>query len=121
MEWNTGAECFSKKMIRGLIPVAVAFVALLSAPFCHMLIHNADPRGERICCCSDAGQKNTLISCPGCGDALAADVLGRWSPEMVPGTIRPPFPLMMTRLPKDIFRMPATVFLDVPDKPPRQS
>lgn len=106
--------------IRRLIPAVIAFVVLLSAPFSHVLTHDADPRGGLICyCCSAIGQKCAMISCSGCCGTHASDVVDRWSPEMVLESIHLCSPLKMTGLLKDISQIPETVYLEVPDKPPK--
>jgi len=106
--------------IRRLIPAVIAFVILLSAPFSHVLTHDSDPRGGLVCyCCSAMGQKCAMISCMGCCGNRPGDVVDRWAPEMVLESNHLLSPLKISCRDKEISRIPETVYLEVPDKPPK--
>lgn len=102
-----------------LIPSIIVCVVLLSAPFGHMKTYGSDPHGGLICyCCSAAGQKCAMLSCSGCCGSHAGDVVDRWSPEMVLGSIHPIPLLHVAYRETEPPKTPETVYLEVPDKPP---
>jgi len=106
--------------IHTLIPAIIALIILVGGPFGFGTMCEDDPRGGLICyCCSDTGKTCTMISCAGCCGAHVGSVADRWAPEMLPES----FPVMISlRIlcgDGELIRSPETVYLEVPDKPPK--
>jgi hypothetical protein len=106
--------------IRTLIPAIIALVILVGGPFGFGTMRDPDPHGGLICyCCTAEGEKCTMISCSGCCGAHAGAAVDRWSPEMILES----FPMITTL--KVVYgdqaasRSPETVYLEVPDQPPK--
>jgi len=107
--------------IHALIPATIALVILVGGPFGFGPMCNSDPRGGLICyCCSDTGKNCTMISCSGCCGAHTGSVTDRWSPEMIPASFLPVFSLKIVTTAGDVIGSPETVYLEVPDKPPKR-
>lgn len=106
--------------IQRLFPTIIALVILVGAPFGLGPLHDTDPAGGLICyCCSDMGKSCTMISCAGCCGSHAGTPADRWSPEMIPEFFPPLVPVKIAYGSGDATRMPETVYLEVPDKPPQ--
>jgi len=106
--------------IRTLIPAIIALVIVIGGPFGFGVSCDSDPHGGLLCyCCSDRGENCTMISCSGCCGAHSGVSADRWSPEMILES----FPAIVSA--KIVYgtweatRSPETVYLEVPDKPPK--
>jgi hypothetical protein len=106
--------------IRTMIPAIMALAMLLGSPFGLGPMCNPDPR-ELVCyCCSAMGENCTMISCSGCGGAHAASAADRWSPEMILESFPSIIPVQIVYGDREGIRSPETIYLDVPDKPPKK-
>ena len=106
--------------IRTLIPAIIALVILVGGPFDLGRMCDTDPRAGLICyCCSDLGKNCTMISCAGCCGAHAGASADRWSPEMIPERFQTITPLQVVYGKKEAIRLPETVYLEVPNRPPK--
>ena len=109
--------------IRNLIPVIMALVVLSGAPFSQMLVSDSDPHGGLVCyCCSASGEKCSMISCSGCSGCRTqtGPAVDRWSPEMILSSFYFIFPLRFIYSEAECNRLPESVCLDVPQKPPNR-
>lgn len=108
--------------IRTLIPAIIALVILVGGPFGFGPMRDADPRGGLICyCCSATGQNCIMLSCAGCCGAHAGAPADRWSPEMILGPFPTMTPLQIVYGNREAVQSPETVYIEVPDKPPKKS
>ena len=107
--------------IRTLIPAIIALVILVGGPFGFGPMCDTDPRGGLICyCCSAMGENCTMISCSGCCGAHAGAAADRWSPEMILESFPTIAPVKIVYGDGEAIRSPETVYLEVPDKPPKR-
>jgi hypothetical protein len=60
-----------------------------------------------------------MLSCEGCCGAHAGVSADRWSPEMVPESSPAMTPFNVVYGDHEAVRSPETVYLEVPDKPPK--
>jgi hypothetical protein len=105
--------------IRNMIPAILALVILVGGPFGRL--GDSDPRGGLLCyCCSTTGEKCTMISCSGCCGAHAGATADRWSPEMTLESFPAVIPVKIVYGDREAVRSPEAVYLEVPDKPPKQ-
>lgn len=108
--------------IRTMIPAIIALVMLVGGPFGFESICDSDPRGGLVCYCCSATENNcTMISCSGCCGAHAGAVADRASSEMIPESFLTIIPTKIVYGDREAVRSPETVFLEVPDKPPKQA
>jgi hypothetical protein len=108
--------------IRTLIPAIIAIVILVGGPFGFGPLRDTDPRGGLVCyCCSAAGQTCPMISCSCCCGGQAGLTADRWSPEMILVSFPTITPLQIVYGDIEAVRSPETVYLEVPDKPPKTS
>ena len=106
--------------IHTLIPAIIALVILVGGPFGFGPMCDTDPHGGLICyCCSETGKNCTMISCSGCCGAHAGFAADRWSPEMIPESFPAIIPMKIVYGDGEAIRSPETVYLEVPDKPPK--
>ena len=106
--------------IRTLIPAIIALVILVGGPFGFGPLCDSDPHGGLLCyCCSDRGENCAMISCSGCCGAHAGVSADRWSPEMIPESFSNNNPMKVVYGNREAIRSPETVYLEVPDKPPK--
>jgi hypothetical protein len=106
--------------IRTLIPAIIALVILVGGPFGFGRPCDTDPRAGLLCyCCSAMGENCAMISCEGCCGAHAGASADRWSPEMVPESFPIQTPFNVVSGDHEAVRSPETVYLEVPDKPPK--
>jgi hypothetical protein len=106
--------------IRTLIPAIVALIILVGGPFGFKPMRDSDPHGGLICyCCSAMGEKCAMISCSGCCGGHAGFVDERWSPEMIPESFPAITPLKVVSGDQEASRSPESVYLEVPDMPPK--
>ena len=107
--------------IHTLIPAIIALVILVGGPFGFGTMCDTDLRGGLICyCCSDTGKNCTMISCAGCCGAHAGSAADRWSPEMIPEFFPAKIPMKIVYGNGEVIQLPETVYLEVPDKPPKR-
>ncbi|MHB8770461.1 MAG: hypothetical protein ACYC7J_05655 [Syntrophales bacterium] len=108
--------------IHTLIPAILALVILAGGPFGFGKRCETDPRAELICyCCSDMGKNCTMISCAGCCGAHAGSAADRQLPEMLPESFPTLAPANIAYGDGESLRLPETVYLEVPDKPPKRA
>lgn len=109
--------------IRTLIPAILALVMLLGGPFGFGRPCDSDPRAGLLCyCCSDTGERCTMISCSGCCGAHASATADRWSPELTLESVPTITPMKkIVYGPLEALRSPKAVYLEVPDHPPEQA
>ncbi len=108
--------------IRTLIPAIIALVMLIGGPLGWGTLCESDPRGGLVCYCGcSTGENCTMISCAGCCGAHAGTSADRWSPEMILGSLPATTPLKAGYGYREAIRSPETVYLEVPDKPPKRS
>lgn len=107
--------------IRNMIPAILAIVMLVGGPFGFGQMCDSDPRAGLLCyCCSDTGEKCTMISCSGCCGAHAGAAADRWSPELTLESVPTITPLKkIVYADREAAQPPATVYLEVPDQPPK--
>ena len=107
--------------IRTLIPAIIALIILVGSPFGFGPMRDTDPRGGLICyCCSAMGGHCTMLSCAGCCGTHAGASADRWSPEMIPEPVPTMTPLNVLSSRAEAIGPPETVYLEVPDKPPKK-
>jgi hypothetical protein len=108
--------------IRTLIPAIVALIMLLGAPFGVGPMRDSDPRGGLLCyCCSGMEENCTMLSCAGCCGAHHGVINDRWSPEMTLDALPQITPLRVVYGEKEASQLLPTIYLEVPDMPPRQA
>lgn len=109
------------KKKRTMIPAIIALVILVGGPFGFGPMNDSDPRGGLVCYCGCAmGENCTMISCSGCCGGHTGVLADRWSPEIIlmsPPTITP---FKVAYGSREDIRSPETVYLEVPDKPPKK-
>jgi hypothetical protein len=104
--------------IKVLTPMIMALVFLLCGPFSYETICDPDPReGLICCCCSGVGKDCAMISCS-CCSTYADSIVDSWWPEVILDSFHPIHTLRFVYCDKEDFPLPATVYLEVPDKPP---
>ena len=107
--------------IHTLIPAIIALVILVGGPFGFGTKCDTDPRGGLICYCACAmGENCIMISCAGCCGAHAGSTADRWAPEMLSESFPAIIPVKIVYGDGDALRSPETVYIEVPDKPPKR-
>ncbi len=108
--------------IRTLIPAIMALVILVGAPFGFGTLCDTDPRGGLVCYCGCAsGESCTMISCAGCCGAHAQSAADRWSPEIILESFPAIIIVKIMYDDREASRSPKTIYLEVPDKPPKRT
>ena len=108
--------------IRTMIPAIVALVMLVGGPLGVGPSCESDPRAGLVCYCGCATEENcTMISCSGCCGAHAGASADRWSPEMILESFPSIIPVKVVYGSGETIRFPETVYLEVPEKPPRRA
>jgi hypothetical protein len=108
--------------IRTLIPAILALIMLVGGPFGFGKPCDPDPRAGLLCyCCSDTGEKCTMISCSGCCGAHGGAAADRWSPEMTLESFPAVVPIKIVYSDRETVRAPEAVYPEVPDKPPERA
>jgi len=106
--------------IRTMIPAIIALVMLVGGPFGFGSSCGSDPRGGLVCYCGCArGEDCTMISCSGCCGAHAAAAAESSSSEMIPEYFPMIIPVKIVYGDLEAIPLPETIYLDVPDKPPK--
>jgi hypothetical protein len=108
--------------IRTLIPAIIALVILVSGPFGFGPLRDSNPRGGLICyCCSAVDQNCPMISCACCCGGQAGFTADRWSPEMILVSFPATTPLQIAYGDIETVGSPETIYIEVPDRPPKTS
>lgn len=105
------------------IPAIIALIMLLGNPFGFGRLIDSDPSAGLLCyCCSTAEGNCPMLSCSGCcGGAHAVAPADRWSPEMTLESLPFIIPAAFVYGGCETEPSPETVYLDLPDKPPKHT
>jgi hypothetical protein len=122
-DWISAGSPSDKTMkIHSLIPAILALVMLVAGPFGFGQLCDSDPRAGLLCyCCSNNGEKCTMISCSGCCGAHVGTPADRWSPELTLDSFPAIISLKIVYDIPEAARTPEAVYLEVPDKPPERA
>lgn len=107
--------------IRAYLGAFIAFIILTGSPFSTLLDVNAGTHNGLVCfCCKDAKIPCVMISCSCCNDQTDRSI-PQWMPEIIFNSQYPSNTIEPARGDTSCSRIPESIYLDVPLKPPESA
>jgi hypothetical protein len=105
--------------IHTMFPAIIALAILVGGPFGFRPMCDSDPRRGVICyCCSAIEENCAVISCSDCCRVHAGALADSGWPEMIPESFPAIIPVKIVYGNREAIRLPESVYLEVPNKPP---